>query len=82
MDLQGQLKVNKRRKKETNRLYIYKAVLINCEGLIGLSPANTDSFIILNIILKQRFLSVTFISSRIARIPLIFLFKNNKNWEI
>lgn len=44
MDLQGQVKVNKRRKKETNRLYIYKAVLINCEGLIGLSPANTDIF--------------------------------------
>lgn len=68
MDLQGQLKVNKRRKKKTNRLYIYKAVVINCEGLIGLSPANTDSFIILNIILKQRFVSCN-----------LYFFKNSEN---
>lgn len=66
MDLQGQVKVKKRRKKETNRLYIKQFWLI--VKLIGLSPGNTDYFVILNIILKQRFLSHNLI-----------LFKNSEN---
>lgn len=66
MDLQSQVKVKKRRKKETNRLYIKQFWLI--VKLIGLSPANTDYFVILNIILKQRFLSCN-----------LYLFKNSEN---
>jgi len=64
MDLQGQLKVNKRRKKETNRLYIKQFWLIVKVS----SPANTDSIIILNIILKQRFMSCN-----------LYFFKNSEN---
>ena len=53
---------------EGNQQTIYKEVLINCEGLIGLSPASKGSFIILNIILKQRFISCN-----------LYFFKNSEN---
>ena len=66
MDLQGQLKVNKRWKKENNRLYTKKFWLI--VKVSSASPANKGSFIILNIILKQRFISCN-----------LYFFKNSEN---
>lgn len=67
MDLQGQVKVNKRRKKETNRLYIKQFWLIVKVSSASLRPTRT-SFIILNIILKQHFLSCN-----------LYFFKNSEN---